>query len=231
MAKKNDISASLSMVKKLTIKKEKIFMIPLNEITLNEELENLFTINTDVLKEITQEIKAKGFDETQPLHLFVFKGEKVLIDGHTRRVAAQRAGLNAVYAYIHEDIFTIDEAKILACKLQINRRNLSREERNQAIITFHNLLGTPQKGTASSNYGKGPAARQIAEMTGSSPATVNRVISHYKKPEEQSKNTKTDKENTVIRNRIKKLLNSIEDPHLLKRIEHYACSLIDNDEV
>ncbi len=92
---------------------------------------SIFPINAKLLTTIIEDMKERGFDESQPLLLW--KEEQVLIDGHTRLKAATEAGIQQVP--IHEKSFK-DETEVVeyVIHLQKDRRNLTDSELYQCIL-------------------------------------------------------------------------------------------------
>lgn len=96
-----------------------------------EPFKTIFPINAKLLSTIVEDIKERGFDESQPLLLW--KEEQVLIDGHTRLKAATEAGIQQVP--IHEKSFQDEtEAVEYVIHLQKDRRNLTDSELYQCIL-------------------------------------------------------------------------------------------------
>ena len=108
------------------------------EIEPHETFSKLFPIKQDLLKKIEADMKDRDYDYSQPVILAQWEGQKqpVLIDGHTRIQAAINAEISSVPVFIHEDLESEEEAKLIAIKYQCNRRNLSDGE----LMSFLEIL-------------------------------------------------------------------------------------------
>ncbi|MBR4321793.1 ParB/RepB/Spo0J family partition protein [Treponema sp.] len=101
----------------------KIIKINLDEITMQSELKNAFHMNIDVKDRIKADIAENGFSKAHPIHIFKWKENWVLCDGHTRYTAAKELGLKTVWAQVHQ-FKSINEALLFSMKEQFNRRNI-----------------------------------------------------------------------------------------------------------
>ena len=145
-------------------------MIPIQDIKLQKEFQQLFPLNPSRVETITQSILAEGYDNSQPLHIWHVDGKYILIDGHHRREGALRAGLYDVPCYLHEFAF-IDNALKYAITLQTERRNLSDAELLKALKVVDSLKvrGLGAEGE------KGKSASRSAEILGISTSRVEKT--------------------------------------------------------
>lgn len=104
-----------------------IIKIQLNEITTIPELENVFSMDSEVKNRIKQDMVINGFSKAKPIHIFWWEGKWVLCDGHTRYTAATEIGLDKIYAQVHS-FKNINEAVLYSMKEQFNRRNIQDSE-------------------------------------------------------------------------------------------------------
>jgi len=95
------------------------------EIKTASPFQDLFPINNAILKEIVMDMKKNGFDESKPIILW--DCNSVVIDGHTRLMAAKIAAINNVPVVLKE---FRDEERALeyAINSQKNRRSLTDQE-------------------------------------------------------------------------------------------------------
>jgi hypothetical protein len=102
--------------------KHKLQFIDPKLVKLNDRFKHAFTIDKITLQAITDNMKLKGYDRSQPVKLWSKTLE--LIDGHTRRQAAIQAGLIRI-PYIIIDL--AEEISVINYinDLQFNRRNLT----------------------------------------------------------------------------------------------------------
>lgn len=90
-----------------------------------DSFKTLFPIKADLLHTIVEDIKANGFDSSQPL--IIWKEQCVLLDGHTRLAASKEAGLLQVPVVEHS-FESEEDALQYAIHLQRDRRNLTDSE-------------------------------------------------------------------------------------------------------
>lgn len=94
------------------------------DLVSREPFSTLFPIRPNTFAAIVQSMRDKGFDVTQPIH--VWRQGNVIIDGHTRVKAAIEAGVHVSVCY--HDFKDDDEALDYAIDMQRNRRNLTDAE-------------------------------------------------------------------------------------------------------
>jgi len=150
-------------------------LIPLTEIKLQKEFQELFPLIPGNVEKITQRIMEGGYDNSQPVHIWNFNGKHVLIDGHHRREGALRAGLHEIPCFLHE-FSTIDDALEYAISLQTERRNLSDAELMRALKVVDSLKTRGRGAT-----GDGKSAARSAEVLGISTSRVEktRMVEKY----------------------------------------------------
>ena len=152
------------------------------DIKKHPNFETLFAIKPEVLARIEEGMKgASKYDFSQPVILAQWEGQKepVCIDGHTRIQAAINAGLQSVPVFIHEDLESEEEAKLIAVKLQCNRRNLSDGE----LMTFLEMLDTPNKQMRDQSTGQFTVAQDCA--LGKSAAAIAKTLNTSVRKAEQ----------------------------------------------
>lgn len=116
----NSIKNKIENIQKADQKKN----LKIKDITLIPEFEKLLAMDDSVVNAMTESMKTEGFKPGHELHIWAHDGKYILIDGHTRRHCAIKAGLTSVPCIIHH-FETLDEAKKYAIYEQTNRRNLS----------------------------------------------------------------------------------------------------------
>lgn len=149
----------------------------------------LYKIDPGVLERIVQSMKKNGFDDSQPVHIWVTEdGHKYLIDGYTRFTATQKAGITSLPVYEHK-FKNFDETYKYVLGLQVNRRNLDGDEllRNVAILSKCDFVKN------SSGY----KAELIANSLGISKRTAERAISVEKNADEEMRQKIENKEMTL----------------------------------
>ena len=138
----------------------------------HEDFKRLFRIDDGVLGRITEAMRSRGFDNSQPVHIWHTCGNDgehwYLIDGYTRFTACKKAGITRIPVYEHE-FGSFAETYKYVLSLQVNRRNLSGDEllKNVAILLDSDEV---------CNY-DGDKAEKIADSLGISKRTAQRAIS------------------------------------------------------
>ena len=146
--------------------------IQIEKIEPYSDFQQLFSIDSELEKRIANSISTDGFDNSQPLHVWV-KNDDIgtthfyLIDGYTRLAAARDAGLETVPYYEHK-FETFEDAYMYALGIQVNRRNL---DNGELIRNVSKLLGTDLIQNA-----EGKKSEAIADVLGVSPRTVEKAI-------------------------------------------------------
>lgn len=152
--------------------------ILISEIELHPEFQKLFNINESLLERISESMKENGFDNSQPVHIWFFEDHKWLVDGFTRYNAAVKAKLKTI-PYFEHKFETFEECYRYVLSLQVNRRNL---EPSELLRNVEKLMG--------SDYIQnlpGKKSENIAEMLGTSKATVIKAIAVSKDEEASAK--------------------------------------------
>lgn len=151
----------------------------LDEIQLSDEFSSLFPVNPSVLAQIVERIKKYGFDRSQPLH--IWKEKRLLLDGHTRRLAAIECGLTTVPVFEHS-FANEEEAIEYALGLQTARRNLTDAELLNALAKLDQLKnrGRPD-GKKEIEQPKGKSAAHLAKVLGTSTGKIEKARAVTKK--------------------------------------------------
>ncbi len=170
---KNKIENIQKADQKKTLKIKDIELIP--------EFEKLLAMDDSVVSAMTDSMKNEGFKPGHELHVWFHNGKYILIDGHTRRHCAIKAGLSSVPCIIHH-FDTMEDAKKFAIHEQTDRRNLSGELLLQAVSNFNF-----KKGKGNSGDEKGKASEIIGKQLGVSSKTVEKARVVLKEATEEQK--------------------------------------------
>jgi ParB family chromosome partitioning protein len=135
-------------------------MMRVSELEEDAELAGIFPIDGGTLEAITASMKNTGYDKAQPL--VVWKGKKVIVDGHTRRAAALAAGIGEV-PVVEKEFGSLEEAARYTYKRQAERRNLTPGEILRAATELSKKSGRD---------GRGRGSEILAKELGVSAATV-----------------------------------------------------------
>ena len=164
-------------------------MMLIEDIEEHPDFKALYKIDEGVLERIVKSMKESGFDESQPVHIWLTEdGHKYLIDGYTRFTASKKAGITSLPVYEH-NFKSFDETYKYVLGLQVNRRNLDGDEllRNVAILSKCNFVKN------SSGY----KAEVIAKSLGVSKRTAERALSLEKNADEKLRQKIENKEMTL----------------------------------
>lgn len=156
-------------------------ILKIKDISLIPEFEKLLTMDESVVNAMTESMKTEGFKPGHELHIWAHDGKFILIDGHTRRHCAIKAGLTTVPCIIHH-FGTLEDAKKFAIREQTDRRNLSGEALLQAVANFNF-----EKGKGNSGDEKGKASEIIGKQLGVSSKTVEKARVVLKEATEEQK--------------------------------------------
>lgn len=164
-------------------------MMLIEDIEEHADFKALYKIDAGVLERIVKSMKENGFDESQPVHIWLTEdGHKYLIDGYTRYTASKKVGITSLPVYEHS-FKSFDETYKYVLGLQVNRRNLDGDEllRNIAILSKCEFV---QKST-------GSKAELIAKNLGISKRTAQRAISVEKNADEKMRQQIENNEMTL----------------------------------
>lgn len=170
---KNKINNLQTAAQKKTLKISDIVLIP--------EFEKMLAMDDSVVNAMTESMGKEGFKLGHELHVWLHEGKYILIDGHTRRHCALKAGLTTVPCIIHH-FESLEEAKKFAIREQTDRRNLSGEALLQAVANFNF-----EKGKGNTGEEKGKASEIIGKQLGVSSKTVEKVRVVLKEATEEQK--------------------------------------------
>lgn len=173
----NSIKNKIENIQKADQKKN----LKIKDITLIHEFEKLLTMDDSVVNSMTESMKTEGFKPGHELHIWAHDGKYILIDGHTRRHCAIKAGLTSVPCIIHH-FENMEGAKKFAIREQTDRRNISGEALLQSVANFNF-----EKGKGNSGEEKGKASEIIGKQLGVSSKTVEKARVVLKEATEEQK--------------------------------------------
>ncbi len=128
---------------------------------------DLFPIKEELVKTLYWDMQKNGFDESKPIVLWE-SHNSIVIDGHTRLKAANKAGLIQVPVVLKR-FDTEEDALEYAIRCQRNRRSLTDREVLQCIAALdeRKIAGRPSKEKLApdgANFGK--SATETANLLG-----------------------------------------------------------------
>lgn len=208
--------------------------IKISEIEKHPDFQSLFKIDDELLGRITSSINEKGFDASQPVHIWKATDDdgtlhNYLIDGYTRIAALEKAGHETV-PYFEHKFESFDDAYKYVLSLQVNRRNLDGSE---LLKNVSKLLETDFIQNA-----KGKKSKAIADILNLSDRTVDKAISVINKADEETlakidadeltvnKAYNQDKEKSKVKSEKK---NSHKEENSSDEIDDISDALEDNE--
>jgi len=149
-------------------------VVPMGSLVIDQRFTGLFIEEPATIDRITRDMQKRGFDLYRPLDIWRDgdgPGRHVLVEGHQRYQAAQKAKLkNVPVAYRTFD--SANHALLWAAEQQANRRNASKEAQCLSILRALQKIG--ERVTTAS----------MAERFGFSTATVDRARQVLKRGKE-----------------------------------------------
>jgi ParB-like chromosome segregation protein Spo0J len=165
--------------------------LSIDAIKTAEPFESLFPIDAHTLNAIHADMEKRGYDDSQPIVLW--KGKNIVVDGHTRLLAAQGTDLKHVPVH-HMEFKDEYEAIQYAIHSQRDRRNITDSDLHRCIQAVDKLK--PKGGDHGNQHtgGKeakgavapiGRSAEQTAGIVGTSPDKVkkSRAVEKHGTPE------------------------------------------------
>lgn len=142
----------------------KIKMVDVTRLKFDREFKAVFQQENDKVVEISNDMKVNGFDKTRPI---VITKDFIIVDGHSRYIAAKKAGLKTVPVIIKQ--FDSRDATIeYEYKMQLNSRRLSDAEYFDAFLKLDEFRRSDPNATGKSDIVIGKqlnkSARQVCKM-------------------------------------------------------------------
>ena len=176
----------------------KIKMVDITQLKFDREFKAVFNQETDKVNEIANDIKINGFDKTRPI---VITKDYIIVDGHSRFMAAKKAGLQQVPVIVKK-FNSRDETIEYEYKMQLNSRRLTDGEYFDAFLKLDEIRRLNPNSTGKSDEAIGKqlnkSARQVSKM---------REISKKATPELLEK----IKNNSISLNKAYELIKSKEN--------------------
>lgn len=176
-----------------SINTDKIKWIAIEKIVIDPELKGIYKQEEKEIVNISEDMKINDYNPANPLTL---SKDNVIVDGHTRYLAALRAGLKKV-AVIYKHFDSRQEMLSYAYAQQLNRRNLSDSE---IFLSYQKL-----KALTDENGKKAKTDVEIAEQLQISPRQVAKMKEVEKKASSETMDKIISGETTVnkVYNEIK----------------------------
>lgn len=127
------INNILNKAAKAVNTEDKIFTLSIEKLHFDEDYKAVFKQEEDKVQRIAEDMKANGFDKSQPI---ILDENYAILDGNSRYMACQIAGITKVPVIIKK-FESKKEALLYALGLQMNRRNIADES---ILIDTYNKL-------------------------------------------------------------------------------------------
>lgn len=140
--------------------------------------EDLFPVDAEVLKAVLEDMREYGYDPAQPIVLWQEKN--IVVDGHTRLLAAREVGINDV-PVDQKEFESEDEALAYAIHAQKDRRNMTGPDILRCVQALDRRKphGGDRKSKKIKTSGEvlipSRSSKETAAIIGTSPATVERA--------------------------------------------------------
>lgn len=193
-----------------SINTDKIKWISIEKIVIDPELKGIYKQEEKEIVNISEDMKINDYNPANPLTL---SQDNVIVDGHTRYLAALRAGLKKV-AVIYKRFDSRQEMLSYAYAQQLNRRNLSDSE---IFLSYQKL-----KALTDENGKKAKTDVEIAEQLQISPRQVAKMKEVEKKASSETMDKIISGETTVnkVYNEIKASEKTIVQKDEVVKKEH-----------
>lgn len=159
----NFINTLMAKTKASTITTDKIKWIAIDKITINPKIKSIFDQGETEITNICEDMKLNGYNAGTPATV---SQDGVLVEGHTRYLAAQRAGLKKI-AVVYKHFKSEEEMIEYAYNQQLHRRNLSEQKIFNAYKQLRELTNADGK--------KAKTDVQIAEELNISPRQIAKM--------------------------------------------------------
>ena len=127
------INNILNKAAKAVNTEDKIFTVSIEKLHFDEDYKAVFKQEEDKVQRIAEDMKANGFDKSQPI---ILDENYAILDGNSRYMACQIAGITKVPVIIKK-FESKKEALLYALGLQMNPRNIADES---ILIDTYNTL-------------------------------------------------------------------------------------------
>lgn len=142
----------------------KIKMVEVSQLRFDRDFKNVFQQENDKVAEIANDMKTNGFDKSRPI---IVTEAYIIVDGHSRFMAAKKAGLEKVPVIIKK-FESRDETLEYEYKMQLNSRRLTDGEYFAAFLKLDEIRkqNPNSKGSSDEAIGRqlNKSARQVCKM-------------------------------------------------------------------
>lgn len=193
---------------------DKTKTVSINLLKFDKSFKEVFTQEESKVERIAFDMTEHGFDKSQPI---IITEDYSILDGNSRFLAAQRAGIKTVPVIIKR-FDNKEDALVYEYKLQLNRRNLTDAEIFLAYTKLQELR--IKRGD------KGRTDEILAEQLKRSPRQINKMKEVSRKASEELLGKITRGEMTV--NKAYTLIKEKEKKEAEKKNQSKRCSVNPN---
>lgn len=142
----------------------KIKMVEVSQLRFDRDFKNVFQQENDKVAEIANDMRANGFDKSRPI---IVTEAFIIVDGHSRFMAAKKAGLEKVPVIIKKFDSRVETIEY-EYKMQLNSRRLTDGEYFAAFLKLDEIRRSNPNVQGSSDEAIGrqlnKSARQACKM-------------------------------------------------------------------
>ena len=142
----------------------KIKMVEVTQLRFDRDFKNVFQQENDKVAEIANDMAVNGFDKSRPI---IVTEAYIIVDGHSRFMAAKKAGLEKVPVIIKK-FESRDETIEYEYKMQLNSRRLTDGEYFAAFLKLDEIRKSNPNAQGNSDEMIGrqlnKSARQVCKM-------------------------------------------------------------------
>ena len=144
-----------------------------DDIRIEKPFSHFFPVNPDTVNAIRIDMKSNGFDSSFPL--IVWQDKHILVDGHTRFMAARELGMEHI-PVIYKSFENEDDAVLYAFHLQRNRRNLSDDDIIRCLEILDKINIKKKDTSAQEKTPKKESVAQRAKDLGTSKSKIEKAM-------------------------------------------------------
>lgn len=159
----------IKMPKLFSFNNSKIRRVKIDSLKTNPKFKDLYIAEPEKVEALCKSILENGLDPTQPI---IILEDGTVVDGHSRLLAAKKAGLDEVFVIVKKGFNSETEVLMYEEHLQLSRRNLSEAEKLKHLENLLQLKKEAQKeGKDISEY----SDESIAQKLSISPRQVQKM--------------------------------------------------------
>lgn len=147
----------------------KIRRVKIDSLKTNPKFKDLYIAEPVKVEAISKSIIENGLDPTQPI---IILEDGTIVDGHSRLLAAKKAGIDEVFVIVKKGFSSETEVLMYEEHLQLSRRNLNEAEK---LKHLENLLELKKQAQEAGNDISEFSDESIAQKLAISPRQVQKM--------------------------------------------------------